>query len=77
MIGFKKYIDGDRHHLLMEVYAGLGFKNVTFPGRPAAVNDEIEANTFSREDIPLDLDNYKLKGWYPYIPMGIKIGYRF
>ncbi len=81
IFGFKKYLDRDRHRLALEVYMGLGGKWKSFPGRSAERTKYIE-NRINDLHNPIDFgffDGYEYlrPNQYAYIPVCVKIGYRF
>lgn len=81
IFGFKKYLDGDRHRLAMEVYMGLGGKWKSFPDRSAERTKYIENrmnDLYDRTDFGFfDGYEYLKPDQYAYIPVCVKIGYRF
>lgn len=81
LFGFKKYLDGEKHRLSLEVYMGLGSKWKSFPGRSAARTAFIENQNnslYSAKDFGFfDKFDFLEPKQYAYIPICLKFGYRF
>lgn len=81
LFGFKKYLDGDKHRLALEVYMGLGTKWKTFPGRSAERKRYVEykANDMNggRNVGFVNKFDYLKPDQYGYLPVCVKFGYRF
>lgn len=81
IFGFKKYLDRERHRLALEVYMGVGGKWKRFPGR-SAERTAFLANRRNDPNVPTDFGfSYKYGYMYPnqyaYLPVCVKLGYRF
>jgi hypothetical protein len=81
LFGFKKYLDGAEHRMVLEVYMGLGGKWKTFPGRSDERKRYIEDksnSTYQATDFGFfDKFDYLKPNQYGYVPICVKFGYRF
>ncbi|WP_343667698.1 DUF3575 domain-containing protein [Chitinophaga sp.] len=81
LFGFKKYLDGEKHRISLEVYMGIGSKWKSFPGRSAArttyIKNQINSMNYSTDFIFYDKFDYLEPKKYPYVPICVKFGYRF
>lgn len=81
LFGFKKYLDGDRHRLALEVYMGIGGKWKTFPGRSEERKRYIENRSHSTYETTdggfFNKFDYLKPNQYGYVPVCVKFGYRF
>lgn len=81
LFGFKKYLDGDAHRIMLEVYMGLGSKWKTFPGRSEErkryIEDKINSNYKWTDYSFYNKFDYLKPNQYGYIPICVKFGYRF
>lgn len=81
LFGFKKYLDGEKHRLSMELYFGVGSKWKSFPGRSQArktfIENKINGVNGLREFSLFDSYSNLQAKQYGYVPICLKFGYRF